>query len=72
MIVRRFVAWRKRRQKSHDMWGWLARWDSACAKSWRILSNGTPTKERFERWQRSHGRLCRLIEAKNSQSTNTQ
>jgi hypothetical protein len=69
---RRFAAARARRRKVTDAWGWLARWDAACARSWAILSNGKPTRERFERWERNHTRLCRIIEAKNGCSPNAQ
>ena len=69
-LVRRFGAWRTRQRKARDVWGWLARWNAACAKSWAILSEGSPTKERFARWERSHNRLCRLVESKNGVTPN--
>lgn len=71
-LVRRFTAALTRRRKARDAWGWLERWDAACVRSWAILSNGRPTKERFERWERNHTRLCRLIEARNGCSPNKQ
>lgn len=61
-LVRRFVAKRTRRRKARYGREWLHRWNAACAKSWRILTNGPMSRERFERWERNHKRLCRLIE----------
>ncbi len=63
-LVQRFRSWRIRRAKSRQMGEWLPRWDAACRRCWRILSDGPATRERFERFRRNHNRLCRLIEAK--------
>lgn len=43
---------------------WLKRWDAACARSWMKLESGTPSEAQFRKWERSHVRLLRLIEAK--------
>lgn len=63
-LVGRIRSYFTRRKKAHDMFGWLARYDAASARSWAILTNGEPSIERFNRWERNHGRLLRLIAAK--------
>lgn len=63
-LINRIKSSLTRRRKARDMFGWLTRWDAACARSWAILSNGEPSIERFNRWERNHGRLLRLIAAK--------
>ena len=63
-LINRIRSYFIRRKKARDTWGWLARYDAASARSYSILSNGKMSKERFERWERNHGRLLRLLAAK--------
>lgn len=63
-LINRIKSYLTRRKKARDIWGYLARWDNACARSWAFLTNGEPSVERFNRWERNHGRLLRLIAAK--------
>lgn len=64
ILINRIRSYFIRRKKARDMWGWLARYDAASTRSWAILTNGEPSIERFNRWERNHGRLLRLIAAK--------
>jgi hypothetical protein len=56
------AAW-KRHQKSRLSQAWLKRWNKACKKSWTILE-GTPSRTKLERFERTHTRLLKLAETK--------
>ena len=53
-----------RNKKSRTNLNWLSRWDNAVGKCWKILTNGEISIERYERFERNHNRLTKLIENK--------
>ena len=62
--IQRIKALYRRLKKSKRDMVWLARWDNASKRCWAILSNGTPSIKRFERFERNHNRLLRLTDNK--------
>jgi hypothetical protein len=54
----------RRFQKRRNFREWILRWETACKRSWEILSSGPPSASRFRRWEKTHLRLMRLAEKK--------
>ena len=48
---------------------WLTRWEMACDRAWAILEADPLNPQRWERFERNHLRLMRLMHRRNTELT---
>jgi hypothetical protein len=61
-IIRRLLTrWQQRREARAKEALFLARWDAAISSCWMILQRKPASRERFNRFQRHHDKLCTII-----------